>query len=39
LYPIPAAGVFDRAVERGRLALLRHGCQLGTLVARIEQGD
>ena len=38
LHPVSAAGVFDRELERRRLAALRGGCQFGAVAARIEQG-
>ena len=38
LRPVPATGVLDRELERGRLAALRRGGQLGAVAARTEQG-
>ena len=38
LRAVPAAGVLDREPERGRLAALRGGGELGAVAARAEQG-
>jgi hypothetical protein len=34
---VSAAGVFDRGLERGRLAALRGGSEFGAVAARVEQ--
>ena len=36
--PVPAAGLLDRGLGRGRLAGLRGGGELGAVAARAEQG-
>ena len=36
--PVSAAGVFDRGLERGRLAALRGGRKFGAVAARVGQG-